>query len=101
MGEKIRIALPDGTEAFYPAGITVRDALAAWNEQKLAAAVAAKVNGVPVDLAFSLSGDAAVESIDATSSEGLSILRHSMAHVMAQAVQDTLCGRAGEHRSLH
>ena len=92
MGEKIRITLPDGTEAFYPAGITVKEALAAWDEQKLAAAVAAKVNGVPVDLAFSLSGDAAVEPIDAASAEGLSILRHSMAHVMAQAVQDTFAG---------
>jgi threonyl-tRNA synthetase len=92
MGEKIRITLPDGTEAFYPAGITAREALAAWNEQKLAAAVAVKVNGVPADLAFSLSGDAAVEPIDAASAEGLSILRHSMAHVMAQAVQDTFAG---------
>ncbi len=92
MGEKIRITLPDGTEAFYPEGITAKGALAAWNEQKLAAAVAVKVNGVPVDLAFSLSGDAAVEPIDTASAEGLSILRHSMAHVMAQAVQDTFAG---------
>ena len=92
MGEKVRITLPDGTEAFHPAGITVKEALAAWDEQKLATAVAAKVNRVPVDLASGLSGDAAVEPIDAASAEGLSILRHSMAHVMAQAVQDTFAG---------
>jgi threonyl-tRNA synthetase len=92
MGEKIRITFSDGTEAFYPAGITVKEVLAAWNEQKLADAVAAKVNRVPVDLASSLSGDAVVEPIDAASAEGLSILRHSMAHVMAQAVQDTFAG---------
>ena len=89
MGEKIRITFSDGTEAFYPAGITVKEVLAGWNEQKLAAAVAAKVNRVPVDLTSSLTGDAIVEPIDAASAEGLSILRHSMAHVMAQAVQDT------------
>ena len=89
MGEKIRITFSDGTEAFHPAGITVKEVLASWNEQKLAAAVAAKVNRLPVDLASFLTGDAVVEPIDAASAEGLSILRHSMAHVMAQAVQDT------------
>jgi threonyl-tRNA synthetase len=92
MVQTIRITLPDGNEAVYPAGITVKDALAAWSEEKLATAVAAKVNRTPVDLNFSLSGDAAVEPIDAASAEGLSILRHSMSHVMAQAVQDTFTG---------
>jgi len=92
MGEKIRITFSDGTEGFYPSGITVKEVLTAWNEQKLADAVAAKVNRVPVDLASSLSRDAVVEPIDAASVEGLSILRHSMAHVMAQAVQDTFAG---------
>ncbi len=63
----------------------------AWGK-KLASAVAAKVNGTPVDLSHSLAGDAAIELIDAASPEGLSILRHSMSHVMAQAVQDTFAG---------
>jgi threonyl-tRNA synthetase len=92
MVQKVKITLPDGTEAFHPVGITVKEALAAWDERKLAAAVAAKVNRVPVDLASVLSGDAAIEPIAAASAEGLSILRHSMAHVMAQAVQDTFAG---------
>ncbi|MHB8769497.1 MAG: threonine--tRNA ligase [Syntrophales bacterium] len=90
--QKIKITLPDGTEAFHRSGVTVREALAAWNEPKLAAAVAAKVNRAAVDLAASLSGDAAVEPIAVDSAEGLAILRHSMAHVMAQAVQDTFTG---------
>ncbi len=79
-------------EALYPAGMTVKEALAGWNEAKLASTVAAKVNGVPVDLSHSLAEDAAIEPIDAASPEGLSILRHSMSHVMAQAVQDTFPG---------
>ena len=54
---------------------------------KLPSAVAAKVNGVTVDLSHTLTGDAIVEPLAAASPEGLSILRHSMAHVMAQAVQ--------------
>ncbi len=50
--------------------------------------VAAKVDGVAVDLTHLLRRDSAVEAIDASSSEGLTILRHSAAHVMAQAVQE-------------
>ncbi len=92
MVQKIRITFPDGTEAFHRPGVTVREALAAWNEPKLAAAVAAKVNRFAVDLAAPLDSDAAVEPIAADSAEGLAILRHSMAHVMAQAVQDTFAG---------
>jgi threonyl-tRNA synthetase len=92
MVQTIRITLPDGNEAVYPVGITVKEALAGWSEEKLATAVAAKVNRAPVDLNFALSGDAAVEPIDAASAEGLSILRHSMSHVMAQAVQDAFVG---------
>jgi threonyl-tRNA synthetase len=44
---------------------------------------------VTVDLSHTLTGDAVVEPVAAASPEGLSILRHSMAHVMAQAVQDS------------
>ena len=54
--------------------------------------VAAKVNGTPVDLCHALTEDAVIEPIYAESPEGLSILRHSMAHVMAQAVQESFSG---------
>ena len=50
-------------------------------------AVAARVNGRMVDLFFSVSGDASVEPVGGASEEGLEILRHSAAHLMAQAVQ--------------
>lgn len=92
MTEQINITLPDGHRALCASGLTVREALAGWNGSMLASTVAAKVNGVPVDLAQPLAGDATVEPIYAASPEGLSILRHSMAHVMAQAVQDSFPG---------
>ncbi|MDP2838433.1 MAG: threonine--tRNA ligase, partial [Syntrophales bacterium] len=76
-------------EAFYPAGITVKETLADPGGGKLPSAVAAKVNGVTVDMSRTLTGDAVVEPLAAASPEGLSILRHSLAHVMAQAVQDS------------
>ena len=92
MVQQIRIILPDGKESFYPLGITVKEVMASWGKEKFSSAVAAKVNGTPVDLSHSVTGDAAIELIDAASPEGLSILRHSMSHVMAQAVQDTFAG---------
>ncbi|MBV8775374.1 MAG: threonine--tRNA ligase [Deltaproteobacteria bacterium] len=49
--------------------------------------VAARVNGQVVDLSRHLEGDAAVELVSANSPAGLDVLRHSTAHLMAQAVQ--------------
>ncbi|MEW6334796.1 MAG: threonine--tRNA ligase [Thermodesulfobacteriota bacterium] len=92
MAEQIHITLPDGSRASYPPGLTVRQALAGWSGAVPASTVAAKVNGMPADLSMPLTADAAVGLIDAGSPEGLSILRHSMAHVMAHAVQDTFPG---------
>ena len=51
--------------------------------------IAARVNGVMTDLASPISADDTVELISIGSPEGLAILRHSTAHVLAQAVQDT------------
>jgi threonyl-tRNA synthetase len=92
MTAQIKITLKGEKEAFYPAGITVKETLAKPGGGKLPSAVAAKVNGVMVDLDHTLTGDAVVEPLTAASPEGLSILRHSMAHVMAQAVQDSFAG---------
>jgi threonyl-tRNA synthetase len=92
MANQIRITLPDGKEELHPAGTVVKEILAGLNEEKSRSTVAAKVNGTPVDLSHRLTVDAAVEPIDAASPEGLSILRHSMSHVMAQAVQETFTG---------
>jgi threonyl-tRNA synthetase len=49
--------------------------------------IAASVDGKPIDLGRSLERDATVEPISAESPEGLEIIRHSTAHLMAQAVQ--------------
>jgi threonyl-tRNA synthetase len=50
--------------------------------------IAARINGVVSDLASPVSAEDAVELISISSPEGLAILRHSTAHVLAQAVQD-------------
>ena len=56
-------------------------------ERKLKNVVAAKVNGKIVDLNYTLDKVSDVEFIDINSQEGLEILRHSAAHIMAQAIQ--------------
>jgi len=88
----VKIIFPDSKEQSFSAGVTAYDAIAAWQKDILKSAIAAKVNGVNVDLNFVLKEDSKVEPILPTSKEGLSILRHSISHVMAQAVQDVFKG---------
>jgi len=85
--DKLHITLA-GREHVVEAGTTAGDALAAGPEAgDDGAVVAARVNGTPRDLAWQLGDGDAVEQIGARSPDGLAILRHSTAHVLAQAVQ--------------
>jgi len=88
----LHIQLPGGAVAEHPAGTPVREILAAWRPDALAKAVAAWVDGRAVDLDAVAEQDARIEPIDLDSREGLSVLRHSASHVMAQAVQDVFPG---------
>ncbi|MBB6473394.1 threonine--tRNA ligase [Sphaerisporangium rubeum] len=80
---EIRITLA-GAERVVAAGTTAGEALGADGRT----VVAARVNGEPRDLASEVADGDVVEPIDIASPEGRSILRHSTAHVMAQAVQE-------------
>jgi threonyl-tRNA synthetase len=87
----IHITLPDGTVNEYASGITcaevITDALG-----KKHGCLAAKVNGVEYDMAHSLNESCEVEGILAESEDGLHILRHSAAHLLAQAVMELYPG---------
>jgi len=91
MGE-IAIRLPDGSERKCPSGITVLDFIKLWNPEGFTGAIAAKLNQIPVDLSHVIKEDATISLIDINSKEGSAILRHSISHVMAQAVQDIFSG---------
>ena len=82
--DKLHITLA-GREHVVEAGTTAGEALGAGGE---ADAVAARVNGTLRDLAWRLGDGDAVEQVGLSSEDGLAILRHSTAHVLAQAVQD-------------
>jgi len=88
----IKINFPDNEEKVFKAGITIAEAVITWNKTALVNAVAAKINGVSVDLSYVLKENSQVELIDISSKDGLAILRHSISHVMAQAVQDVFKG---------
>ena len=88
----IKVIFPDQSQQTHPAGVSVAEAIGSWKKNALATAVAAAVNGASVDLNFALAEDAKVEPIDIASKKGLSVLRHSISHVMAQAVQDVFPG---------
>ena len=80
---QIRITL-DGTERAVAAGTTAGEALSADGRT----VIAARVNGQARDLTHVLAEGDVVEPITVDSEEGRAIMRHSTAHVLAQAVQD-------------
>src|SRR5437762_12132169 len=80
-----RLALSDGTHVELPEGEPVGSALNAH-------AIAVRIDGELRDLSFVPASDASVEPVGLDSSEGLHVLRHSTAHVMAQAVCDLFPG---------
>ncbi len=88
----IKVIFPDKSEAVFPAGTTVKEAIAAWKKETLDSAVAAEIDSVAVDLSHPLDENASLALIDIGSKKGLSVLRHSISHVMAQAVQDVFPG---------
>jgi len=90
--KEIKVTLPDGLMVSYPAGVTVKEVITSWRHELLFSIVAAKVNHVPVDLSHPLGEDVSLDVIDIESREGLGILRHSMSHVMAQAVKEIFKG---------
>lgn len=66
---------------------SIIDAIKASNPEALATACAAKVNGTLTDLRATIAEDASVEILDTTSSDALHILRHTTAHILAEAVK--------------
>ncbi len=82
----ITISLPDGSERELPAGATALDLASSIGRRLAKAAVAATVDGTETDLNRPLAEGATVAIITEDTDGGRHVLRHSTAHVMAQAV---------------
>jgi len=86
MAGVVTVRLPDGSVKELDDGATALDLAGSIGPRLAKAAVAATVDGVQVDLSTALTDGSEVAIVTAASPEGRSVLRHSTAHVLAQAV---------------
>jgi len=88
MSAQVTVSL-DGHSRSVPRGTTAAEVLDGARGREV---VAARLNGKLVDLSRPIENDATLEPVKADSPEGLDVLRHSTAHLMAQAVQSLYPG---------
>ena len=88
--ENVNVTLPGGKVVTVRRGARVDELLSFDGDGKTA--IAAKIDGRAVDLQRAIDADCALEWIRADSAEGLDVLRHSTAHLMAQSVQSLFPG---------
>ena len=81
------ITLPDGSRREFPQPVTVAELALAIGPGLAKAALAGKVDGRVVDTSFRIDNDAQVSIITERDPDGLEIIRHSTAHLLAQAVK--------------
>ncbi|MFZ9137884.1 MAG: threonine--tRNA ligase, partial [Hylemonella sp.] len=84
----IQITLPDGSQRDYPAPLTVAEVAASIGAGLAKAALAGKVDGKVVDTSFQLKSNASLAIVTAKDAEGLEVIRHSTAHLLAYAVKE-------------
>jgi threonyl-tRNA synthetase len=83
----ITITLPDGSKRPFETPPSVYDVAASIGAGLAKAALAGKVDGKLVDTAYTIASDASLEIVTEKHPDALDILRHSSAHLLAQAVQ--------------
>jgi threonyl-tRNA synthetase len=82
------ITLPDGSQRSFDQPVTVADLAASIGPGLAKAALAGRVDGKLVDTSFVIARDATVAIVTGKDADGLEIIRHSTAHLLAQAVQE-------------
>ncbi|HET7201099.1 MAG TPA: threonine--tRNA ligase, partial [Burkholderiales bacterium] len=82
------IRLPDGSTKSFPGPVTVAEIASSIGAGLARAALAAKVNGRLVDTSFRVDQDSELQIITERDPEGVEVLRHSTAHLLAQAVKE-------------
>jgi threonyl-tRNA synthetase len=90
--DEITITLPDGSAREYESGVTAGEVAGSIGRGLAKAALAAKADGEWIDLDRPIDHDASLAIITPDSDDGREVLRHSTAHVLAQAVTDLFPG---------
>ena len=86
------ITLPDGSTRQFDQAVSVYDVAASIGAGLAKAALAGRVDGELVDTSYTIDADAQLSIITARDDEGLEVIRHSCAHLMAMAVQQLFPG---------
>jgi threonyl-tRNA synthetase len=84
----IQVKLPDGSKREYPGPVTVAEVASSIGPGLAKAAIAGKVDGKVVDIGYTIGKDAPVSIITPKDPEGLEVIRHSTAHLLAYAVKE-------------
>ncbi|AVP46526.1 threonine--tRNA ligase [Bacillus thuringiensis] len=87
MADVVKITFPDGAVKEFPTGVTTEEIAASISPGLKKKAVAGKLNDEMIDLVTPIEEDGAVSIITLDSEDGLYILRHSTAHLLAQALK--------------
>lgn len=82
------IRLPDGSERSFDSAVTVADVAASIGAGLARAALAGKVNGQLVDTSYVIEGNVELAIITERDEEGVDVIRHSTAHLLAYAVKE-------------
>jgi len=86
------ITLPDGSKREFEQSVSVMDVAADIGAGLAKATLAGKVNGELVDASYTITDDSELSIVTARDDEGLEVIRHSCAHLMAMAVQELFPG---------
>jgi len=84
--DNITVTFPDGKTEEFSKGITALEIAEKIGPRLAMAALAAKVNGTLVDLSYKIDSDSQLQILTGKDKEGLEVLRHSAAHLFAQAL---------------
>ncbi|MCX2829642.1 threonine--tRNA ligase [Bacillus pseudomycoides] len=87
MNDVVKITFPDGLIKEFPPGITSEEIAGSVSSSLKKKAIAGKINGTLIDLARPIYEDVTLEIITPEHEDSLEILRHSSAHLLAQAVK--------------
>lgn len=83
----VHVKLPDGAVRTYDVNVTIEDIAFSISPGLKKVAVAGKVDGKVVDINTTITGDVSLEIITLDNADGLEVMRHSTAHLMAQAIK--------------
>ncbi len=84
----LNITLPDGSQRQFPGPVTVAEVAASIGSGLAKAALGGKVDGKLVDTSFQMGQDASLAIVTAKDADGLDLIRHSTAHLLAYAVKE-------------